>query len=413
MLKLPHRRPSGIARTRPTLVASLLVALLLTPMGAGKAQAAGTLDQDVAPFTALAYSYVFDMGQTFTAGITGELDTVALHGGGGTWNVAIRNVSGGAPTGPNLATGSAPANGGWSQIALTPAIDVTAGTMYAIIVGGSTPFWNAAAGDYPGGTGFFGSMPFVLDFAFQTYVTPPPPPPPAPAPPEPPILDLIVTNSVGTVEAGPFSGSVTTAGGTTVWRRVSVTNGSNVNLGGITVSDTAGDLPASCPELPSWLAIGESWTCTFSGTAAAGTTTYHTSATGSDISGNRASGGAPATITGTVPAGTPAARTFGTKIGLASDPGAYTAGTKVAGVGRYVTWRANLGATAAGKSVGVYVSAKGSDGSWGPWTRLTGRTADASGNVLYSRREAVSAWLSVRFSVDGLSFSKATQARWQ
>ena len=44
-----------------------------------------------------------------------------------------------------------------------------------------------------------------------------------------------------------------------------------------------------------------------------------------------------------------------------------------------MTWQANLGATAAGKSVGVYVSAKGGDGSWGAWTRQTGRTADASG----------------------------------
>ena len=275
MLKLPHKRRDGTARTRPALLTSLLVALLLTLAGPGNALAVGTPDQGIGPDW-FAYSAPFTMSQTFTAGITGQLDTVALFGSNGTWNVAIRDAAGGAPTGPYLATGSAPANGGWSQISLTPAIDITAGTMYAIVVAGTTPFWNAGAGDYPGGTGFFADEAFVLDFAFQTYVTPPPPPPPPPLPPEPPILDLIVTNAVGAAEAGPFSGSVTTAVGTTVWRRVTVTNGSNVSLGGITVSDTAGALPASCPELPSWLAIGESWTCTFGGNAAAGTTSYVT-----------------------------------------------------------------------------------------------------------------------------------------
>jgi hypothetical protein len=78
-----------------------------------------------------------------------------------------------------------------------------------------------------------------------------------------------------------------------------------------------------------------------------------------------------------------------------------------------VTWQANLGAAAAGKSVGVYVSTKGSDGSWGAWSRRTGRLADLNGTVLYSRREAVPSWLSVQFSVDGATFTRATQARWR
>ena len=100
------------------------------------------------------------------------------------------------------------------------------------------------------------------------------------------------------------------------------------------------------------------------------------------------------------------------KLGVASTPGAYTATTKVAAIGRYVTWQAALGPDAAGKPVAVLAARKNADGTWTAFSRVTSRVADAAGVVTYSRRETGASWISLRMAVDSI-VSTAVQARWR
>jgi hypothetical protein len=104
--------------------------------------------------------------------------------------------------------------------------------------------------------------------------------------------------------------------------------------------------------------------------------------------------------------------TGASKLGLPAAPGTYTAATKVSPLGRYVTWRSNLGPAAAGRTAAVLVAVKRADGTFGPFNRLTGRVADASGVVTFSWRESVPRWISVRFGLDAI-LSTPTQARWR
>jgi hypothetical protein len=100
------------------------------------------------------------------------------------------------------------------------------------------------------------------------------------------------------------------------------------------------------------------------------------------------------------------------KVGLASAPGAYTTATKLAPLGKTVTWQARLGSAAAGKVIGVWVAARNADGTWGRYVRRTARIADAAGVVTYSWRQTTPKWLSVRFELD-TTLSTAAQARWR
>ena len=100
------------------------------------------------------------------------------------------------------------------------------------------------------------------------------------------------------------------------------------------------------------------------------------------------------------------------KLGLPATPGTYSAATKVSALGKYVTWQSNLGPAAAGRTAAVLVAVKRADGTFGPFNRLTGRVADASGAVTFSWRESVPKWISVRFGLDA-TLSTSTQARWR
>lgn len=100
------------------------------------------------------------------------------------------------------------------------------------------------------------------------------------------------------------------------------------------------------------------------------------------------------------------------KLGLPATTGAYTPATKISPLGGYVTWQSKLGPAAAAKTVAVLVATKRADGTFGPFTRLTGRVADASGTVTFSWRSSVPRWISVRFGLDAV-LSTPTQARWR
>jgi len=131
------------------------------------------------------------MAQTFTAGMTGQLDRVFLatylqYSGSGT--VAIQSVTGAFPAGTTLGTTVFSGTlGGYKQLhefTFTPAVPVNAGSQYAIVVkisaGRSYLTWYDSHGfpDYAGGQLYVGysSTTWKTDpmyggeFAFQTWV---------------------------------------------------------------------------------------------------------------------------------------------------------------------------------------------------------------------------------------------------
>jgi PKD domain len=124
--------------------------------------------------------------QTFTAGITGRLDRVSLYSAGAAFGtVQIQTVTGTFPAGVVLGTNSFSGSyvRGFHDFAFAPAIPITAGSHYAIVVksfGRSVLTWYTSGGvdNYSGGQGYIGCLGctwltdarFGADFAFQTWV---------------------------------------------------------------------------------------------------------------------------------------------------------------------------------------------------------------------------------------------------
>jgi PKD repeat protein len=153
------------------------------------AQAAtDTLDQS--QNSALGLENAPQMAQTFTAGMTGQLDRVslAMDTGFSTFTVQLESVSGTFPAGTAV-LGTASYNGSLSccrrlhDFYFSPTVPVTAGAHYAIVVkiaGRSRVTWYTSDGadNYSGGSLYIGCLncswaPDNLyggDFAFQTWV---------------------------------------------------------------------------------------------------------------------------------------------------------------------------------------------------------------------------------------------------
>jgi PKD repeat protein len=129
------------------------------------------------------------MAQTFTAGMTGQLDRVSLATSmvAGSGTVTIQSVTGTFPAGTDLGTMSfsLPLTGNrqFHDFAFTPAIAVQTGSHYAIVVkvvGRTRLIWYDSGGfpAYAGGQLYIGSssVPWATDpvfgaeFAFKTYV---------------------------------------------------------------------------------------------------------------------------------------------------------------------------------------------------------------------------------------------------
>jgi hypothetical protein len=166
---------------------------------------AGVLDQSQPVFLAatggVATATCQSLAQTFTSGMTGELDQVDL----GLWRdpsnvsgpliVEIQTVSGGVPSGTVLTSESiaaasittAPFHVGFISVPLNPTVAVTGGVQYAIVLSGCGEgvgyFWWRPGDLYPNGTGSAlnnGTWCSVgcladgaVDFTFQTYVASP------------------------------------------------------------------------------------------------------------------------------------------------------------------------------------------------------------------------------------------------
>jgi hypothetical protein len=92
--------------------------------------------------------------------------------------------------------------------------------------------------------------------------------------------------------------------------------------------------------------------------------------------------------------------------------GPFTAATKVSKHGAYFTYQFNMGVAQAGKLIRIWSTTK-SGASWGTWTVVTSRLADASGSVYYMVRSKTAAWKSYRaFSTDMTISTSGHQVRW-
>ena len=190
-------------RTRTFLITAVAgVAALIPAAGAS----AGTLDQQqtISNFGGLQVDSTHSKAQTFTAGLTGQLDQVdlALSGLSLTTPLTVE-IRDGSATGPgttvlataSVPTSAAPSSESFVPVAFTYPASVTAGTQYAIVAYNDSVgwFWYSGQGATPDsayeGGRLYGSTdgPPAMgtwtggspaDFEFKTYVAPPPPPPP-------------------------------------------------------------------------------------------------------------------------------------------------------------------------------------------------------------------------------------------
>ena len=202
--------------TRTLLITAVAAVVALVPVAGASA---GTLDQQqtLSNFSGLQVDNGSSKGQTFTAGITGQLDQVDLALSGlnpaTSLTVQIRDGSATAPGDTVLASALVPTSAATDSLSLVPVTfaspaSVTAGTQYSIVVLNGSAFsadgWFWYAGIVPTTSAYEGgnlystpngppatSVPWFggnpdADFNFKTYVVPPPPTggdPPATTPP--------------------------------------------------------------------------------------------------------------------------------------------------------------------------------------------------------------------------------------
>ena len=152
------------------------------------AYATDTLDQSQ---TATGFSVTVNntqmLAQTFTAGMTGQIDQLSLFlgqqfaAGGGA--IQIQSVAAGQPSGTSLGattySGFIPA--GWRDYPFGAAVSVTTGTQYAIVVipnsaSGNTTWVSSKTDVYAGGQAWSGTQGtgtwsgLAMDFEFETWV---------------------------------------------------------------------------------------------------------------------------------------------------------------------------------------------------------------------------------------------------
>jgi len=191
-------------RTRTYLITAVAAAAALIPAAGASA---GTLDQQqtISNFGGLQVDSTHSKAQTFTAGLTGQLDQVdlALSGLSLTTPLAVQIRDGSATTPGDtvLASASVPTSAvtgseSFVPIPFTSPASVTAGTQYSIVAltnDSSSWFWHSGQGATPDSAYLGGSLygstdgPPAMgtwtggspaDFEFKTYVAPPRPPPP-------------------------------------------------------------------------------------------------------------------------------------------------------------------------------------------------------------------------------------------
>jgi hypothetical protein len=187
--------------TRTALITAVAAVAALVPAAGASA---GTLDQQqtISNFGGLQVDSTHSKAQTFTAGLTGQLDQVdlalSLTSVSTPLTVQIRDGSATAPGSTVLASASVPTSAALSvesfvPVTFTSPASVTAGTQYSIVAMNDSVgwFWYSGQGATPDsaylGGRLYGSTdgPPAMgtwtggspaDFEFKTYVAPPPPP---------------------------------------------------------------------------------------------------------------------------------------------------------------------------------------------------------------------------------------------
>ncbi len=180
---------AGSLRSRWSLAVTLALALAVFVSLPAQAATADSLDQ--AQTISTSFQRLGIMAQTFTAGVTGQVDRVSLASdtsfGSVRLTVQIQSVSAtGAPSGTVL--GSSDFQGTviccrqFHDFAFSPAIHITAGTQYAIVVrvtNGLFTWYDSWIFDaYPGGQLYVGctgcawltGSQYGMDFTFKTWV---------------------------------------------------------------------------------------------------------------------------------------------------------------------------------------------------------------------------------------------------
>jgi VCBS repeat-containing protein len=165
-------------------VAFVLVLTALVIPGAAWAQG-GTLDQSNETSSSSSIGFPPLAAQTFTAGRSGLLDQVELRGFKDTGGEAVVQITAvdtsGLPTGQALGSGTfnadqLPESVVWISVHIEPAVPVTAGVQYAIVIPpdtGRSFRWTVGDNNYSGGTMVQEtSVFFGMDFHFRTYVGP-------------------------------------------------------------------------------------------------------------------------------------------------------------------------------------------------------------------------------------------------
>lgn len=111
------------------------------------------------------------------------------------------------------------------------------------------------------------------------------------------------------------------------------------------------------------------------------------------------------------PTAAPTPVTIAVKLGSPTQRGRYSRETPVAAIGRYITWRAIIGAESAGETFDVEVALR-LEGVWTGWAKLTSRVVDAEGALVFTWRQRSPTWVSVRFALAN-GPSRALQGRWR
>lgn len=181
----------GFGRRFRRITVGVLVGSLAALLAAAPANATGTLDQyypgDVSEssgWTIYSSQYI---GQVFTGGTTGYLDQVDFYGFGlsGALVIDVFAVSGGYPSGAALASETltiACCTTSWHTVTLDPAVAVSAGTQYVVVLSGGEALafaWTQLAPAYTGGatimwhpSGGWQTVSALGGVGFKTYVTP-------------------------------------------------------------------------------------------------------------------------------------------------------------------------------------------------------------------------------------------------
>jgi len=91
--------------------------------------------------------------------------------------------------------------------------------------------------------------------------------------------------------------------------------------------------------------------------------------------------------------------------------GPWSKSTKVAKVGKFITWKIAAGSANAGKTIGIFLQTKNSAGVWSAPVRFSARIADSRGNAYFHWKGTRAMWVSVKGGLGDIR-TNPVQGRW-